>query len=59
MKINKKLTEQQDLLLMLIAKLKKIQRKKINALNSLADKVISANKEQLEILEKDVRLLFA
>ena len=59
MKINKNLTEQQDLLLMLIAKLKKIQRRRINALNSLADRVISAQTEQLEILEKDIRLLFA
>ena len=57
--MTKELEQQKDLLLMLVAKLKKAERKKTNALNFLSNKILSANKEQLEILEKDVRLLFA
>lgn len=55
--MTKKLEQQKDLLLMLVAKLKKTERKKTNALNLLSDKILSANKEQLKNLEKDVRLL--
>ena len=51
-------TEQQDLLLMLVATLIKRQRKKTNALNLLSDKILSADKDQLKILEKEVRGLF-
>ncbi len=54
----KQTTEQQDLLLMLVAKLKMKERKKINALNLLSDKILSADKEQLKTLEKEVRSLF-
>lgn len=53
----KDLEEQKDLLLMLVATLKQKQRKKTNALNLLSDKILSATKEQLKNLEKDVRLL--
>ena len=55
--MTKKLEQQKDLLLMLVVTLKQKQRKKTNALNLLSDKILSANKEQLKNLEKDVRLL--
>jgi len=55
--MTKDIEQQKDLLLMLVATLKQKQRKKTNALNLLSDKILSANKEQLKNLEKDVRLL--
>ncbi len=54
----KQIEQQQDLLLMLVANLKKRQRKKTNALNLLSDKILKADKEKLKILEKEVRGLF-
>ena len=55
---NEKLEEEKDLLLLLVATLKKQPRKKINALNLLANKILSANAEQLKTLKKKVNILF-
>jgi len=54
----KNLEEEKDLLLMLVATLKKQPRKKINALNLLQNKILLADKEQLKILRKKVDVLF-
>ena len=50
--------EEKDLLLMLVATLKKPHRKKLNALTLLSNKILSANKEQLKSLSKEVHSLF-
>ena len=55
---NENLEEEKDLLLMLVATLKKQPRKKINALNLLQNKILSANRGQLKILKKKVDTLF-
>ncbi len=52
-----KLEMEKDLLLMLVANLKKKQRKKINALNLLSDKILSADKNKLKTYEKVVHNL--
>ncbi len=54
----KQKTEQQDLLLMLVAKLIMKERKKTNALNLLSNKILKADQNQLKVLEKEVRSLF-
>lgn len=52
------LEEEKDLLLMLVATLKKQPRKKISSLNLLSNKILSANKDQLKTLDKEVHSLF-
>ena len=54
---DKNLEGEKDLLLMLVATLKKQPRKKINALNLLQNKILSANKEQIKTLEEQVNTL--
>ena len=51
------LEEEKDLLLMLIANLKKKQRKKLNALNLLSNRILSADKNKLKTYEKVVHNL--
>lgn len=57
MTTEQKLEQEKDLLLMLVATLKKQPRKKINALNLLQNKILSANKEQIKTLEEQVNTL--
>lgn len=58
LKQNKNLEQEKDLLLMLVTTLKKPHRKQINALNLLQNKILSANKDQLKTLDKEVHSLF-
>ncbi len=51
------LEEEKDLLLMLVANLKKKHRKKINALNLLSNRILSADKNKLKTYEKVVHTL--
>lgn len=52
------LETEKDLLLMLVATLKKQPRKKINSLTLLSNKILSADKDQLKTLDKEVHSLF-
>lgn len=51
------LEEEKDLLLMLVATLKKQPRKKINSLTLLQNKILSADEEQLKIMKEKVNIL--